>query len=110
MPSLVHQQVLVIPLEPIMLFLDLKSSELYQNVPNPFNQATEIKFFLTNEAQQATLFIYDMQGTQLKKIELTQRGEASINLQAGTLKAGMYHYALVVDGQEVAMKRMMITD
>lgn len=86
------------------------SAKLYQNVPNPFSQATEINFFIPSEASQATLFIYDMQGTQIKKVNLTQRGESKISLQAGTLRAGIYHYALVVDRQEVAMQRMMITD
>lgn len=85
-------------------------AELFQNNPNPFNQITEIKFFLPTNTRQATLYIYDMQGTQIKKVDLTGRGDASVNLQAGTLRAGVYHYALIADGKEVAMKRMIITD
>lgn len=87
-----------------------RSAKLYQNTPNPFDQTTEIKCFIPQQADQARLFIYDLQGTQIKKIQISDRGTTRIQLQAGTLKAGMYYYALMIDGQEVAMKRMMITD
>ncbi len=86
------------------------SALLYQNHPNPFGEETTIRFNLPDAVQSATLFIYDMQGTQLKKVEIQQRGEASVKLQAGSLRRGMYLYSLVADGQEVDMKRMMITD
>lgn len=89
---------------------ELPASQLYQNTPNPFNKSTAISFYLGQKAKQATLFIYDMQGTQIKRFEIDQRGEGKIALQAGTLKAGMYLYSLIVDGKEIDMKRMQITD
>ncbi len=85
-------------------------TRLYQNHPNPFGEETTIRFNLSEAVQSATLYIYDMQGTQIEKIDLNQRGEGGIKLQAGSLRAGMYLYSLVADGQEVDMKRMMITE
>lgn len=84
--------------------------KLYQNKPNPFRENTDIRFYLPENALEATLFIYDLQGSQLKQVNLAQRGEAQVSIQAGSLKAGMYYYALVVDGEEVATKRMLITE
>lgn len=84
-------------------------AQLYQNQPNPFSQETTIRFSLPDAVQSATLYIYDMQGNPIKEIALNQRGESEVKLHAGVLKVGMYLYSLVADGQEVAMKRMIIT-
>ena len=91
-------------------FQGKQQAQLFQNHPNPFDQDTEIQFFLPENIAQATLFIYDMQGTQIKKIQIQERGKSWVNVKAGSLKAGMYFYSLLADGQEVALKRMMITD
>lgn len=85
-------------------------AKLYQNQPNPFKQVSKIHFFLPIDTRQATLHMYDKQGIQIKKIDLVQRGEASISLQTETLKAGIYYYTLIVDGQRIATKRMKIKD
>ena len=82
---------------------------LYQNTPNPFSAQTEIRFFLPESAKSATLYIYDMQGTQLKSIPVQQRGNGSVVIHGSELQAGMYLYALTADGQEVDTKRMMLT-
>ncbi|MEO1652196.1 MAG: tail fiber domain-containing protein, partial [Bacteroidota bacterium] len=85
-------------------------AQLYQNTPNPFDQDTKISFFLPESTQKAQLFIYDLQGKQIKKVTIQDRGEASVDFQARALEAGMYFYSLMADGEEVAMKRMMITE
>ena len=60
--------------------------------------------------QRAALYIYNMNGRQLKTIDLTARGEGEIMINGGELAAGMYLYSLVADGQEVATKRMILTE
>jgi len=82
---------------------------LYQNNPNPFSEKTEIRFLLPESVNAATLYIYDMQGTQLKSIPVQQRGNGSVVIHGSELQAGMYLYALTADGQEVDTKRMMLT-
>jgi hypothetical protein len=51
-----------------------------------------------------------MQGTQLKSILITQRGNSSITIMGSELRAGMYFYALIADGQEIDTKRMILTN
>lgn len=58
---------------------------------------------------QADIYIYNMQGSQIRKIEITDRGESSIILQGSELSAGMYIYALIADGKEIDSKRMILT-
>ncbi len=51
-----------------------------------------------------------MNGTQLKSIELHQKGDGSITLNGGELQAEMYMYSLVTDGQLIDTKQMLLTE
>ncbi|MDR1738490.1 MAG: tail fiber domain-containing protein [Candidatus Symbiothrix sp.] len=83
---------------------------LYQNAPNPFAQTTFIKFYLTPEIQTASLCVYDLQGKQLKQYPIQQRGVGSLAVSGAEFAAGMYFYALIADGQEVNVKKMILTE
>ena len=84
-------------------------AKLYQNNPNPFNQSTAINYDLPLETNQANLYIYDMNGTQIAAYSLTELGCGSITISAGELNAGMYLYSLIADGQLVDTKQMILT-
>lgn len=55
----------------------LSVPRLYQNAPNPFDGKTEIGYYLPQQVRQATLNIYDMQGSPIQIIDLSERGEGS---------------------------------
>jgi myo-inositol-hexaphosphate 3-phosphohydrolase len=57
----------------------------------------------------AYLCIYDLQGAQLKQMTVQERGEDVQILYGSELKAGIYLYTLIADGQEVDTKRMILT-
>jgi trimeric autotransporter adhesin len=82
---------------------------LYQNNPNPFSSDTEIKMSLPESTVNATVIVYNMEGRQLKELSVKGRGEASVKIAASDLHAGMYLYALIVDGKVVDTKRMILT-
>ncbi|MEM1000666.1 MAG: tail fiber domain-containing protein [Bacteroidota bacterium] len=88
---------------------DLGLPKLYQNNPNPFREETNIRFFLPQTVQEATLFVYDMQGQPVLEIAITERGNANQRIDGGMLTQGMYLYALIADGREVDVKRMILT-
>jgi hypothetical protein len=85
------------------------SAYLQQNNPNPFNQSTQIKYYLPATVKIAYLCIYDLQGAQLKQMAVPERGEGVQTLYGSELKAGIYLYTLIADGQEVDTKRMILT-
>ena len=87
----------------------LSSAKLYQNAPNPWSSETVIRYNLPQNVVSATIYVYDMQGLQLKSIPATGRGESQVTLTARDLKAGMYLYALVADGQLIDSKQMILT-
>ena len=86
------------------------NNKLYQNTPNPFSDNTEIKYSISESATKANLYIYDMQGRQIKNISNLKKGDGSAIISGTELKAGMYIYSLIVDGIEVDTKRMILTD
>lgn len=87
----------------------LTSAKLYQNAPNPWNSETVIRYRLPESVAKADIYIYDMQGAQIKSIPAPGRGESQVSLTAHDLKAGMYLYALVADGALVDSKQMILT-
>lgn len=82
---------------------------LKQNNPNPFTENTAIDYTLPETVQTASIYIYDMNGTQIQQIPLTERGESSVTVSGGMLSAGMYLYSLIADGKVIDTKRMILT-
>ena len=82
---------------------------LYQNNPNPFTEATIISYIIPIEAQQASIFIYNMLGEQVSKYDVSAFGEGNITISANELYAGTFLYSLVVDGKLIDTKQMIIT-
>lgn len=83
---------------------------LYQNIPNPFSQSTEIRYNLSESAGKSLLNIYDMNGMQLKSIPITEYGEGSLIINGWELQPGMYLYTLIAGGKEIDTKRMILTE
>ena len=82
---------------------------LYQNNPNPFSANTEIQMEIPEAYRQANVILYNLEGKQLKNIEVSERGKATINISGNELGAGMYLYTLMVDGKVVDTKRLILT-
>lgn len=83
---------------------------LFQNEPNPFTEDTKIKFYIPDGSGQAVLYLYNMQGEQIRSTLLIQRGYGTEIIHGYDLQPGMYLYTLIVDGLEVGTKRMILTD
>lgn len=86
----------------------LQTSKLYQNTPNPFTERTEIRFSLSDEAQNAYIYIFDMQGKMQKQIPVDSSMQG-ITINGYELSPGMYLYSLAVNGQEIDTKRMILS-
>lgn len=87
---------------------NMNQPKLYQNQPNPFDQSTKIRVFLPESVQSAVLYIYDMQGTELKRMTVKGRGETDVEIESNFLKSGIYFYSLIADNKEVGTNRMIL--
>jgi hypothetical protein len=90
---------------------DVSSEEMriFQNAPNPFNESTIITCYIPEAIQKAELCVYDMQGSLIKCLLVSERGMATVQIQAGQLAAGIYTYLLIGDGKASEAKQMILT-
>lgn len=88
--------------------VDSDSNSLSQNRPNPFDSSTVIDCTVEEGVRDAFIGIYDLQGKQIMHFDIEQRGKTSVTVDGSLLPSGIYIYALVADGKEVATKRMIV--
>lgn len=81
---------------------------LEQNIPNPFNHSTNINYYIPETAKTAKLQITNLQGQVLQTRSLAT-GKGQITLDQKGLADGAYAYSLIVDGQVVDTKQMILT-
>jgi photosystem II stability/assembly factor-like uncharacterized protein len=84
--------------------------ELKQNYPNPFNPATTIEFNLP-EAGNVSVKVYDLAGreyaTDIQNMSMNA-GNFKMNFNGSNLSTGVYFYSLVVDGVNMATKKLVL--
>lgn len=83
-------------------------NKLFQNTPNPFKEETVIRFQLADDACDAAICIFDMSGKMLKQMSVDSSMQ-SVTIGGNELSAGMYLYSLVVNGNEIDTKRMILS-
>ena len=86
----------------------LSGNRLYQNTPNPFKEQTIIRFSLADDVQDASICIFDMTGKTIRKLPVSS-GMNSVSVGGYELGEGMFLYSLIVNGQEIDTKRMIIS-
>ncbi|MDR2980305.1 MAG: tail fiber domain-containing protein [Bacteroidales bacterium] len=89
--------------------MDMDVMKVYQNTPNPFSESTVIQCYIPETVQKTELCVYDMQGSRLKCLLVSERGMTSVRIQAGQLSAGVYTYLLIGDGKASEAKQMILT-
>ncbi|MBK7684179.1 MAG: tail fiber domain-containing protein [Bacteroidia bacterium] len=85
------------------------SATLEQNSPNPFNQSTTIKYFLPENSKNARLTVTSVTGVVVSDYVLKGKGNGQVTLNANEFAAGNYTYSLIIDGNVVSSKSLMLT-
>lgn len=81
--------------------------KLMQNVPNPFNQLTTIKYSVEKSAK-ANFYVMNLLGEVVYNQTMqANEGQNTINFDGSSLNEGIYMYTLEIDGKKVT-KRMVI--
>lgn len=84
-------------------------AELYQNLPNPFSEKTVIPYYLPANARRAIIKVSNMEGITVGNFIITIKGHSFVEIQAGTLSSGTYHYSLIVDEQIIDTKQLIVS-
>lgn len=82
--------------------------KLLQNQPNPFSGKTTIKYLLL-KAADVSIIVYSNNGTVVRKFEFdNKKGSHFVELDLNDLPAGLYYYSLVIEGQGIDSKKMLM--
>ncbi len=84
-------------------------AKLGQNVPNPTNGTSMIKYELENNSKVA-LNVYDVTGKLVATQNIGEQnaGAHAVNFNAADLAGGLYYYSLTVDNATTAAMKMVV--
>lgn len=81
---------------------------LYQNIPNPFNGTSSIKYYLPDGINNASIIFSNSIGQLVSKVGINKSGEGELNLNSDGLASGTYIYTLYVGSRRIDSKKMVI--
>jgi|GEM_PF-4009142 len=88
---------------------DIDKAMLFQNQPNPFGETSNIRYYIPQGSNNATLEMYSIDGKQLQKIQLQGTGMGQIQINASDMPSGVVsYYTLIIDGQQVDTRKMLV--
>lgn len=87
--------------------LESNKAEISQNVPNPFTSETSIPYFIPNEVNNANVVLYNVNGIEIKKIQIDKRGYGNLIITSDNIDTGSYFYTLILDGKKLESKIMI---
>jgi len=88
---------------------DIRTVSLYQNVPNPWTESTQIKFF-TPEAVDYTINVYDINGKLIHRLNNYSRtGLNSVELDNSIFEyGGVLYYELIAEDTRLINKMLLV--
>ena len=85
------------------------TAQLFQNEPNPFGESTVIRYSLPEGAVMASIVVRSQNGQSVKTFTGLGTGNGQVMIGAGSLAAGSYSYSLIVNGENLDTKTMIVT-
>ncbi len=86
----------------------LTNAALEQNIPNPFTNATTIRYTLPATFTQARIVVVDKNGKAIKEVDISGSGKNTLQLDASLLTSGAYSYSLFINGKMIDTKQMIL--
>ena len=91
------------------LDLDINSTYLLQNIPNPANTETIIGYNIGHDFKEAYIEIVEaVTGRQKQYFGLKSESAKALTISLKNYPQGLYTYRLVVDGKQAAIKKMLV--
>jgi hypothetical protein len=81
---------------------------LSQNIPNPFDNTTNISYFVPFVNSSANIVISNATGQILENRSIDKFGQGSIVVSKSRMSTGIYFYTLYADGKKIDTKRMVV--
>lgn len=88
--------------------ISVNTAQLEQNIPNPVQGTTTIRYQVPAISASASLAITNSNGQLIKIISISNKGTGQITLDTNLLAVGTYNYTLYVDGKQIDTKRLVV--
>ena len=82
---------------------------LEQNIPNPAQHTTVIRYTVPADAINAQLVITDQSGIIVQQIPHLTAGTSQVEISTSVLSSGTYQYSLYLNGRKADSKQMIIS-
>jgi len=86
---------------------EVSDYSMEQNIPNPFNDRSIIRYQLAPDVNQASITIFDLNGGFVRDYPINEN-KGEITVMASEIGKGMFIYSLTRNGQEIMSKRMIV--
>ena len=86
---------------------EVSDYSMEQNIPNPFNDRSIIRYQLAPDVNQASITIFNLNGGFVKDYPI-EENKGEITVLASEIGKGMFIYSLTRNGQEIMSKRMIV--
>lgn len=87
----------------------IESAILYQNIPNPFNATSSIKYYIPTWANSAELVFSNDLGQLVSQMSLEEKGDyGTAHISAQDLTTGVYFYSLYINQTLIDTKKMIV--
>jgi hypothetical protein len=84
-------------------------AKLWQNQPNPYGTSTVIRYSVPSTATSAYLKVFSVTGQEVFSKQLLIMAEGSVEISNQILTPGTYIYHLIIDGNKVDNKKMVLS-
>lgn len=79
-----------------------------QNYPNPSTGITTIDCYVSDNAMDARIVVFNMSGIVVHQYTISNRGNSSVTLDLQNLPSGIYFYSMKIDGNTVSDRRRLV--
>lgn len=83
-------------------------ARLFQNIPNPFQSTSSIKYFIPENTESAVMQFSNTSGKVVSRVNLTEKGNGELDVNSADLANGIYLYTLYVDGNMISTRKMVV--
>jgi alpha-tubulin suppressor-like RCC1 family protein len=90
--------------------IDPSRSYLLQNYPNPTQGITTIEYYLSEDANDASIVIYNLFDVPVKLYQIPDKGNSGIEINIQDLPSGVYSYILLLNGVRADSKKLLLNN